>query len=165
MCWLDEKRMVPLSDCYINHFIAKRGCETHGTVLVWGLVRLHLHNNNKHSYYAGTNNCFTHLRALLVLQAPRHCAQSIYCRAYLQYVLVFPKYAVKPSVRSTDNTKYYVVIFCFHFYNQTKKDFVRSSGWACGYSGSPDSLLKVHKLLEIIFRLLDWSHVISFSPM
>jgi hypothetical protein len=28
-------------------------------------------NNNKH-VYAGTSDCFTHLRALLVLQAPRH---------------------------------------------------------------------------------------------
>jgi hypothetical protein len=28
-------------------------------------------NNNKHAY-AGTNDCFTHLRALLVLHAPRH---------------------------------------------------------------------------------------------
>jgi dihydroorotate dehydrogenase len=28
-------------------------------------------NNNKHAY-AGTSNCFTHLRALLVLQAPWH---------------------------------------------------------------------------------------------
>jgi hypothetical protein len=28
-------------------------------------------NNNKHAY-AGTSDCFTHLRALLVLQAPRH---------------------------------------------------------------------------------------------
>jgi hypothetical protein len=32
-------------------------------------------NNNKHAY-AGTNDCFTHLRVLLVLQAPWHCAQS-----------------------------------------------------------------------------------------
>ena len=29
-------------------------------------------NNNKHAY-AGTNDCSTHLRVLLVLQAPRHC--------------------------------------------------------------------------------------------
>jgi hypothetical protein len=28
-------------------------------------------HNNKHAY-AGTNDCFTHLRALLVLRAPRH---------------------------------------------------------------------------------------------
>jgi hypothetical protein len=29
-------------------------------------------NNNKHAY-AGTNDCFTHIRVLLVLQALRHC--------------------------------------------------------------------------------------------
>jgi hypothetical protein len=29
-------------------------------------------NNNKHAY-AGTNDCFTHIRDLLVPQAPWHC--------------------------------------------------------------------------------------------
>jgi hypothetical protein len=37
----------------------------------------HHNNNNSNTHaYAGTNECFTHLRlrVLLVLQAPRHCA-------------------------------------------------------------------------------------------
>jgi hypothetical protein len=33
--------------------------------------RLREDNNNKHAY-AGVNDCFTHLRVLLVLQTPRH---------------------------------------------------------------------------------------------
>ena len=42
----------------------------------------HNNNNNKHAY-AGTDGCFTHLRALLVLQAPRH--------DILYYILQFPR--------------------------------------------------------------------------
>jgi hypothetical protein len=32
-----------------------------------------LNNDNHEHAYGGTNGCFTRLRVLLVLQAPRHC--------------------------------------------------------------------------------------------
>jgi hypothetical protein len=47
------------------------------------VLPLYCNNNNKHEpAYAGTGDCFTHLRVLLVLQAPRHWAQSSQRRLY-----------------------------------------------------------------------------------
>jgi hypothetical protein len=40
------------------------------------MITIIIFNNNKHAY-AGTNDCFPHIRVLLVLQTPRHWAQSI----------------------------------------------------------------------------------------